>query len=320
LLAAFTLAGAAHAWAAGAGLAASSGGETRTDGRNKPVIFVHGLNRSDDAGSNCAGDFGEMEGAFRDFGHPGPLATVAYYRYDRDCDHWIAHHGKHDKHYGGAAEHNNEGHHGADTDIRHLGYHMAWYLWRHFSSEGRRVDVVGHSMGGLITRYAIAQTEHDHERFPPYLLVEDVVTLGTPHGGARWYSVGCRYEQCGQMRAGSGFLVWLEDNAWEPDGRGGTDWSTFGSDDDFAVAADRAAATGHERDPHHAYMGSCHKVWYQERSDIGHSDFLTERTGEGAREPTADVDRFSCGGGWVEDPTSHWPVRRTDLALTFGNR
>jgi hypothetical protein len=57
------------------------------------------------------------------------------------------------------------------------------------------------------------------------------------------------------MRAGSDFLVWLENNAWNPPGAGGTDWSTFGSDDDNAVAADRAAATARDRDPVSDYMG-----------------------------------------------------------------
>ena len=287
----------------------------RTDNRSKPVIFVHGLNRSDNAGSDCAKDFGVMRRAFRRWGHTGRFTAVSYYRFDRNCNHSISHHGKHRRHFGGDAEHYDAGGHSANTDIRHLGYHLARYIWRHHSRHGRAVDIVGHSMGGLIARYAVAQTQRSHPDFPPRLLVEDIVTLGTPHGGARWYSIGCRYDQCGQMRAGSGFLVWLEQNAWNPQGAGGTDWSTFGSDDDNAVAADRAAATARDRDPVSDYMGSCHKVWYRESTNIEHSEFLTSAS----KRITADVYRRNCPGRFVTDNTSHWPVRRADLAITFGS-
>jgi pimeloyl-ACP methyl ester carboxylesterase len=206
-----------------------------------PVIFVHGLNRSVAPGSDCDKDFSRMRGAFRRWGHRGGFTSVAYYRNDSGCDHWINHHGRHRTHYGGGGEHFPPGKHSANTDIRHLGYHLAWFIWEHYSRQGTRVDVVGHSMGGLIIRYAIAQTQRDHPRFPPFLNVRDVVTLGTPHGGARWYAIGCPYDQCQQMRAGSDFLVWLERNAWNP-------------------------------------QGACHKVWYRESTDIEHSEFLTITT------------------------------------------
>lgn len=282
------------------------------EARMKPVIFIHGLNRSDTAGSNCAKDFTPMRRAFRRWGHDGRFTAVAYYRFDRNCNHWIAHHGRHRRHFGGDAEHYDAGGHSANTDIRHLGFHLARYIWSHYSKRGREVDVVGHSMGGLIIRYALAQTQRGEAGFPPRLLVDDVVTMGTPHGGARWYAIGCRYDQCGQMQAGSDFLVWLENNAWNPQGAGGTDWSTFGSDDDNAVAADRAAATARDRSPVSDYMGSCHKVWYRDSTQIEHSEFLNITS----RRITADVFRRNCPHRFVTDNTSHWPVRRAFLAIT----
>jgi hypothetical protein len=282
----------------------------RTDNRKKPILFVHGLQL--DGSSDCAADWGPMKRKFRDWGHTGALSTIAYYGGDTNCTHWLGHHGRHSRHYG------HEGRsHGTGTNIRHLGYHLAWTIWRHYSSRGKRIDVVAHSMGGLIIRYALAQTERGHDRFPPYLRVEDVVTMGTPHGGARFFAIGCPLTQCQQMRAGSDFLVWLETKGWEPDGRAGTDWSTFGATDDNLVAADRAAGTARDRDPVHDYIGSCHKVWYRDSANIEHSDFKTATS----RAITADVYRFNCqSGGWVKDDTSHWPVRRADLAVTFGNR
>jgi pimeloyl-ACP methyl ester carboxylesterase len=285
--------------------------DARTNNRKKPVIFIHGLAR--DSSSDCVSTWNDAKRKFRDWGHTGALVSLAYYGGDRRCDHWISHHGRHGNHHSSG---HRRGNHTADTSIRHLGYHLAWTIWRHYSSRGRRVDVVAHSMGGLIIRYALAQTQRHHPDFPRYLLVEDVVTMGTPHGGARWFAV-CGLLQCSQMRAGSDFLVWLERNAWEPDGRGGTDWSTFGSDDDLWVAADRAAGTGQARSPNHAYVGSCHKVWYLPWEEIGHGDFMHVTS----KRITADVWRFSCRTGrWVRDFTSHFPVRRADLAVTFGNR
>ena len=289
--------------------------DARTDNRRKPVVFVHGLDWQGNPGDNCDNTFGDMRRAFRGWGHEGEFTAVKYYEFDEGCDHGINHHGSHGNHYGSG--HYDGGGHGANTDIRHLGYHFAWYVYAHYSRAGadQPIDVVAHSMGGLIARYAIAQTQRNHPDFPPRLLVEDVVTLGTPHGGARWYSWGCPFTQCDQMVAGSDFLVWLENNAWEPDGEGGTDWSTFGSDDDNAVAADRAAATARDRDPVSDYMGSCHKVWYRESMDIEHSDYMHD-TSEATN---ADVYRRNCPDGFVTDNTSHHPVRRADLAITFGS-
>jgi triacylglycerol esterase/lipase EstA (alpha/beta hydrolase family) len=294
-----------------AGSVAGPADARRSDNRKKPVLFVHGFEL--DGTHDCA-SWRPMKRKFRRWGHTGKFWTIAYYRGDTNCTHWLGHHGRHSRHHGhrGRA-------HGRDTNLRHLGYHLAWTIWNHYSKRGKRVDVVAHSMGGLIIRYALAQTQRDHKRFPPYLLVEDVVTMGTPHGGARWFTIFCSFKQCQQMRMGSNFLVWLERkrNGWNPQGRGGTDWSTFGSTDDNIVPADRAAGTARDRSPIHDYIGSCHKVWYRGAANIGHSDFKTRTS----KRITAPVYRFNCqGGGWRKDNSSHWPVRRADLAITFKNR
>ena len=179
-------------------------------------------------------------------------------------------------------------------------------------------------MGGLIIRYAIAQTKNRHPDFPPSLRIEDVVTMGTPHGGVRnsWLTVGCASfaYQCRQMSAGSDVLKWLEDddrnnNGWNPQSSVATDWSTYGSDDDDLVAADRAAGTANDRSPAHDYIGSCHKTWYKTSNNIEHSDFKTDASSA----VTADASRYNCNGtGWTSDPTLYWPVRRAARALNWG--
>jgi hypothetical protein len=276
-------------------------------GGSRPVIAIHGVDIVGDPGADCGALWSDMERKFHDWGLGPAFIEISYYHGDTNCDHTINHHGSHSSHY--ASGHYDNGSHGANTDIRHLGYHLAWYIYRHFTSEGRTVDVVAHSMGGLIIRYALAQVERGHSRFPPRLAVEDVVTMGTPHGGARAFAWVCPYTQCDQMDAGSPFLEWLEEHASEPDGSGGTSWSTFGSDDDDYVAADRAVQ-----------MSACHKVRYLTESNIEHGDFVHVRSGDtGASKTTADVRRRNCPHDWVTDRTSHWPVRRAFLAATSGN-
>jgi triacylglycerol esterase/lipase EstA (alpha/beta hydrolase family) len=297
-------------WLASAVLAVfAAAADARTDDREKPVIFVHGF--SDQSAVDCRDNFRRMKRKFRRWGHSGPLVTVAYYGGDRSCDHWLNHHGSHSKHY--ASGHQGKGH-TRSTSIRHLGYHLAWFVWNHYTRHGRAVDVVAHSMGGLIVRYALTQTEGGHAKFPPRLAIEDVVTMGTPHGGIRWYGGACPYVQCDEMSMGSDFLNWLEDNGYEPDGFGGTDWSTFGSDDDNYVAADRAVGSSQDRDQHD-YIASCHKVWYVTSNDIEHSDFLHDAS----KRRSADAYVYDCTRGtWVATSAAHWPVRRADLAVTFG--
>lgn len=70
-----------------------------------------------------------------------------------------------------------------NEDIRHVACELAWFIWFDASWRGWTVNIVAHSTGGIITQWALATTPHD-PNFPPYLLVQNVVTMGTPFGGA----------------------------------------------------------------------------------------------------------------------------------------
>ncbi|MEV5952864.1 alpha/beta fold hydrolase [Streptomyces sp. NPDC051987] len=59
-----------------------------------------------------------------------------------------------------------------------------------------RVDVVGHSLGGLIARYYVQRLGGD-------LRVRTLVTLGTPHGGTRVAPLADAHPIVRQMRPGS---------------------------------------------------------------------------------------------------------------------
>ena len=298
-------------------LALVSTAQARTDDRTKGVYFIHGF--SHNAGIDCATEFAIMKDRFRYWGFTGGWGTVGYYTNDTNCtmaEGRGSSHSRHDPHDGTE--------HGVNTSIEHIAHHVAWLIYDQSTKLGKTVDVVAHSMGGLIIRYAIAQTKNRHPDFPPSLKIEDVVTMGTPHGGVRtsWLTLGCSgyAHQCRQMTAGSGLLNWLEDtdrnnNGWNPQSSVATDWSTYGSDEDGFVAADRAAGTADDRIPPHDYIGSCHKTWYRGSSGITHDDFKIEASSA----ETADVYRYNCNGtGWTSDSSSHYPVRRAARALTYG--
>lgn len=68
------------------------------------------------------------------------------------------------------------------------------------------VDVVGHSLGGLIARYYVQRLGGDAR-------VRTLVTLGTPHGGTRVIPVMDAHPIVRQMRPGSAVLEELAESA-----------------------------------------------------------------------------------------------------------
>ena len=268
--------------------------EARTDNRTKPVVFVHGYNPFGD-GTSCT-MWDPMDSALRSWGFTGPKVTVRYYKGDTNCTHALESYGTNGRHYDPGTAYDRY------VRLEHLGYRLAWMIYSQYSSKGITVDVVSHSMGGLITRYALAQVARRHADFPPYLYVEDSVTLGTPHAGTGWAS-WCWTTQCEQMRPGSSFVSWLASYAPNPQGSGGTDWTVVGAYDDEIVSETSAIS-----------MGAAHKVQYLESADVAHSDYYNDTTD--AR--TADV-RYSDNGGafatWYDAP---WGVRWSDFSLLYG--
>jgi hypothetical protein len=276
----------------------------RTDNRSKPIIFVHGLDAFGEAGVDCSGTWSNMSNTLTGWGWSNSKVTVKYYGGDTNCSHALDHHGSHSTHYPRTDAHTGSGSHDMDGDIRHLGYHLAWMIYDHYSSAGVTVDAVGHSMGGLILRYALHRIQANDPAFPPYLYLEDVVTLGTPHLGSGWAS-GCTWSyECVQMQNGSSFINYLNSNAQNPQADGGSDWTLIGSYDDGIVA--EGSAVG---------MNATHKVNYLGSMNIGHSDYMHDTSD--VRD--ADVEWWDTPGPWYAWYDAPHAVRWSDFSLLYGS-
>jgi len=174
---------------------------------------------------------------------------------------------------------------------------------------GECVHAVGHSMGGLIIRSAVAQVEAGNADFPPSICVNDVVTLGTPHAGTPW-AWACSTTECVQMRgnlecvgsSASLFIKWLRANAWDPDGTGGTQWTLLGSYADLDVPADCAVGN----------MRSYGKTKYLPWSGVGHTNYLHLLS----TDDTADVVYKKGAADWILNLSAPWPLEWTGLALS----
>jgi hypothetical protein len=172
-------------------------------------------------------------------------------------------------------------------------------------------------MAGLPVRYAVAQTELDHPDFPPKLLVEDAVAQGAPHGGGRSEGAACPIVQCAQQAPGSPLLQWMEANAWEPDGKGGTDWTAFGSEYDDRVAPHSAVGASESLDAHQ-FFGACHKIWYRYSAEVDHVGYVYD-TANAKDAPVYKEPSGDCTGSLIEKAEYFHPVREAYRALVYGS-
>jgi pimeloyl-ACP methyl ester carboxylesterase len=264
------------------GLCAGPAG-ARTDDRAKPVILIHGFSANS---TNDCRDFQTFRVFLRGRGFTNDLSTLAFYSGDTNCRTSIGAHGRtfavrHNEAFGGPGEHvgSSESQHNNSTDLRHLAYHFAWYLHNTYGRRGVTVDIVAHSMGGLITRSALQRVDRRIRNFPPRLPVEDVVTMGTPHGGSGGFTFsslcfGLRFiDQCGQMDPNSSFLRQLNENSAgrHPQPSNGslrTHWTTLGSADDQVVPPQSSLAMGQSD------VG----VFYADSMDYNHDAYFEDQS------------------------------------------
>ena len=314
------LAACAFAWVGAAGASEEPEPAVSRFDKDKDVLFIHGYDvfAENEPGGDCAATWRVMRAWFDRVGWSGRLIAPSYYSGDFNCgtfdgtkDFGISRHHRPgadghaaDEFYGGSEAHDccdERGYtaHTRDAHIGHLSYHFAWFVYNNWQSgcpdsPCRQVDVVAHSMGGLIVRYALAQVQRDNGRFPRHLRIEDVITLGTPHRGAL-PALACGLFssaplQCQQMNPLSKFMDYINNSnenypcpeCLNPQGSLRTQWSTLGSEHDGAVSEQSATAIGAIR---------VNYKW----PEIGHSDYLTRSD-----------DVWWADVGWKPATSSTW--------------
>jgi triacylglycerol lipase len=103
---------------------------------------------------------------------------------------------------------------------------------------GRKVDILGHSQGGLHPRWALRWWPDLHD------LVDDVVTLGSPHHGTAATEVSpWQCEACHQMRRDSAYIAALNSTTQTP-GEGVSYTSIRSQFDQLVVPEEQAVLEG----------------------------------------------------------------------------
>jgi pimeloyl-ACP methyl ester carboxylesterase len=205
------------------------------------LLLVHGYGDSA-TGKDCNGDtFKNALAYYQDAGgRPrSSMSTIGYYPGDKGrCDVII-----------GDGDASNE------RPIQDIAADLARYIDAEYTSRGRPVDIIGHSMGGLIARVALLGSAQGWDGFPNKKLdVGNVVTLSAPHRGVAKPSAH-EDEQWHQMAPGSGFIKRLHQpgsdlgDPWAS----ATDWSLVGSHEDGTVSHDSGIDKGAGADQKYGY-------------------------------------------------------------------
>jgi pimeloyl-ACP methyl ester carboxylesterase len=233
------------------GLLGASPADARTDNKTKPVLFVHGYNPTSNS-TDCGADFDSMINNLRSQGFTGPMVKIGFYSGDYNCNVNLRSYGSF----------------GNSSSWKEIAKAFSKYIHAQYTSKGIAVDVVGYSMGGLIARGAVWGAQKGESGFSAPIDVEDVVTLGTPHNGAAWYSYLCLWGQCATLKPGATDIKWLQQNG-NPQGRYGTEFTTIGSNGDAVVPSSSAV-----------YMSipSGQKVIYSNVPHTGSNNYMKNST------------------------------------------
>ena len=202
--------------------------------------------------------------------------------------------------------------HTRNTSIEHLAFHLAWGIYNDHNSRGRNVRILAHSMGGLIVRLALLRTQQGTPMFPPRLFVSDVVTLGTPHGGAdaaaRCFACP-KQKQVDELQPGSAILRALDGDVLNPNpptgnnlregrypqGARGTEWTVIGSENDRWVSLTSALDLDAEV-----------KVTYERGANVDHDGYLNP-TRQGRNFTNARIERYCARFRRVNPPKPEGP-------------
>jgi hypothetical protein len=237
-----------------------------------PVLFLHGVITSPTcSGENTGKTAAPMAGVLKANGIPGPVIGIDYYCGDS----------------GGVSDLNAGGpsttayptsNYSVQTSIERLSLDLMWFIYTRYSSTGFPVDIVAHSMGGLIARYGLEQVSARNPSFPPLVIIPKIVTISSPFDGvdvapspmtaAEYSKVWCgTYVECSEMVPGSPFLTALHADASPQGGGSGTSWTTLGGSPKDIMTDKSSSDVGH----------ATHVCYYDKtKPGYGHSAYLTD--------------------------------------------
>lgn len=229
-------ASAALATATAVAAAPAQAAPAHSNSKSRVTYLVHGYTPA-----SCAGRWKDLKKAFQTWGwKPSSLRTIGYYasKYqsksggsDASCQDRIS---KSDS---------------MNTRIQTIGRQLAVWVYRHDTVKGRAVNLVGHSMGGLIVRAAVMGVARHLDGFPPRLYVTNAVEIDSPNQGLS--HCNHKWRQCRQMLTKSDFLKALPH---APQATGGTDWSLLGSSHDTLVSWRSGVDLGHHAQHKYHYL------------------------------------------------------------------
>lgn len=220
--------------------------------KTRPVLLVHGWSMHDIAKVDCASRFRSVIKELKQQGFTGPFLTVTYYQASTNCDINLTK-------YNPSLTKN--------SNWKEIGRVLSNYVFDKYSRYGQSVDMLGHSMGGLVIRSAV-QGGGEYQAGFSNILVEDAVTVGTPHQGSGMTGV-CIHAQCKSLGVANPDFRWLAKKP-KPKGMTEVDWSVQGSTLDAVVNTKSSMAMGLEMTHKKLFHGLTHNNLLTNGASVRH--------------------------------------------------
>lgn len=219
--------------------------------KTNPVLLVHGFEIYTVAKTDCTSKFRPMITELKKQGFTGPFVTVTYYKNSTNCDVNLAKTDTVNK---------------AST-WKEIGGALSRHIFDKYSKFGQPIDIVGHSMGGLIIRSAVQGGSEQLKGFSN-ILIDDAVTVATPHLGSKTANF-CIYRQCKSLSPSNPDFGWLKSNL-KPSGMSVIDWSVQGSTSDIVVNKKSSMAMDLSNSHKRLFNGLSHNTQLVNHASLSH--------------------------------------------------